>query len=291
MKSPKRFYAMLPGAFIAALSMGFALVVAAEDKPVERSLIDLWASGQPAFGEYVTQKKPPASAQQDSKNASKPASYTVQTGRDLAANPLLDFAFLSLEQYWDGDSARNVIEGIRKGEGNSSLPLLVRIPPISDDGVEAARSRVKEALALGADGVVIPHVLDLEEARAAVSFFDGVNVWSPENPEGDIVAMLIIEDPPVFDSLEEIAAIPGYSALVCGIGSLTAALDGDREAAEAINQQVLAESKRAGKPNLTTVTADSVALRVEQGFLGLLAYGPTVNEAIRQGKAVAGRPL
>ncbi|MFT4767825.1 MAG: 2-keto-3-deoxy-L-rhamnonate aldolase RhmA [Glaciecola sp.] len=251
----------------------------------DRSLIELWESGQPAFGQYVTQH---TQAKSDDSSA-VPAPYTVQTGLDLAANPLLDFAFLSLEQHYDADSARDVAKGIGAHGADHALPLLVRIPPISVDGVDAARARVKELVAMGANGVVIPHVLTVEEARTAVSFFEGVDVWSPTNPEGDIVAMLIIEDPDVFSDLEEIANIPGYSALVCGIGSLTSALGGDREAAEAINMQVLAESKRAGKPNLTTVSTESVARRVDQGFLALLAYGSDSNEAIRLGRRAAGR--
>ena len=146
------------------------------------------------------------------------------------------------------------------------------------------------AVALGADGVVIPHVLSLDEARTAVSFFDGVDVWSPANPDGAVVAMLIVEDPEVFAELEAIADIPGYSALVCGIGSLTSALGGDREAAEATCLDVLDASTRAGMVDLMTVDASSVALRVEQGFLALLAYGPQAQEAIRIGRAFAGRP-
>ncbi|EAQ95898.1 host specificity protein [Congregibacter litoralis] len=252
-----------------------------------RALIDLWAMGEPAFGEYVTQSR---GGNGDDESAHAGPSYTVQTGLDLAANPLLDFAFLSLEQQYEAEAAQNVAEGIRKGAGDAQqLPLLVRIPPIAVDGEAAARSRVKELLAMGANGVVIPHIMSADEARAAVSFFEGANVWSPDNPEGDIVAMLIVEDPEVFAELEEIADLPGFSALVCGIGSLTSALDGDREAAEKINQQVLAESKRVGKPNLTTVSPESVAQRVEQGFLGLLAYGPESQEAIRRGRLAAGR--
>ncbi|MFN2329013.1 MAG: host specificity protein [Chromatocurvus sp.] len=248
----------------------------------DRGLIELWAAGQPAFGQYVTQMQGGAGSQE-------PPRYTVQTGRDLAANPLLDFAFLSLEQHYNADSARNVATGLGSGGEDAAMPLLVRIPPISVDGVDAARARVQEVLALGADGVVIPHVLSAEEARIAISLFEGVEVWSPDNPDGDVIAMLIVEDPDVFAELEEIASLPGYSALVCGIGSLTAALNGDREAADAIALEVLAVSQRAGLVDLMTVDTESVARRVEQGFLALLAYGPDSDEAIRAGRAAAGR--
>jgi 2-keto-3-deoxy-L-rhamnonate aldolase RhmA len=286
--APKQVSAMHKLFFVLALVMGvlpctglLAQGAAARDAGgTGKGLIELWAAGQPAFGYYVRQ------AREEGDTAEHPV-YTVQTGRELAANPLPDFAFLSLEQHYDAASARNIAEGLHSGGVNRDMALLVRIPPISEDGVEAARARTREVLELGADGVVIPHVLSLEEAREAVSFFDGVDVWSPANPDGSVVVMLIVEDPDVFSELDEIARIPGYSSLVCGIGSLTQALDGDREAAEKINLQVLEASRRAGLVDMITVSTESVALRLEQGFLGLLAYGPEANDAIRAGRAAA----
>ncbi|MEE4278341.1 MAG: c-type cytochrome [Halieaceae bacterium] len=246
--------------------------------PVGQGLLELWSEGKPALGYYL---------RPDSDGGDDPDAhpvYSVQTGRELAENPLPDFAFLSLEHHYDAEAARNVLEGLRSGASNSDLSLLVRIPPISEDGEDAARERVREALELGANGVVIPHVLSLDEAQAAVSFFDGFDVWSPKNPTGSVVAMLIVEDPEVFDDLQAIADLPGYSSLVCGIGSLTAALDGDREAAEAINLQVLATAQAAGLPNMTTVNEASIEQRIEQGFLGLLAYGATANDTLLIGR-------
>jgi 2-keto-3-deoxy-L-rhamnonate aldolase RhmA len=278
---------LLTSALLCVVSLAHSAESDRGEPPIrDRSLIELWASGQPAFGQYVIQAQD-QSASEGSTGQTPP--YTVETGRELAANPLPDFAFLSLEQHYDAASARNIAEGLASGTADSAMTLLVRIPPISVDGAEAARARVKEVLALGADGVVIPHVMSADEARLALSFFDGVDVWSPANPDGEVVAMLIVEDPEVFHELEEIAAIPGYSALVCGIGSLTSALNGDRDAAEAIALEVLAVSQRAGMVDLMTVNPESVARRVAQGFLALLAYGPESDQAIRLGKAAAGR--
>lgn len=245
-------------------------------------LIELWKSGQPAFGEYATPRR-----KQGEENSQEPPLFTAQMGRDLAANPLLDYVFLNLEQYYNADSVRGAIEGLRNNEINTTKALLVRIPPIYQDGIEVSRARAEEALALGANGVVLPHIRSAEEARVAVSFFDDYNVWSPANPEGEIVVMLLVEDPKVFAELEEIANIPGYSSLACGIGSLTQALGGDREAAEVLNQQVLAHSKRVGMVDLITATEETMALRVRQGFLGLLPIGPNKNAAIRLGRAAA----
>lgn len=238
----------------------------------DRDLLGLWESGQTAFGQYVTG-----------------VPFTVKTGRDLAANPLLDYAFLNLEENYNIDSALDIAEGLRSVGEEAAMELLVRIPPMSEAGVEASRARVNELLAMGADGVVFPHVRSAEEARMAISFFEGVNVWSPVNPDGDIVVMLMLETPDVFAELEEIANITGYSALACGIGSLTNALGGDRETAERLNLEVLAHSQRAGMADIITANTESVARRVDQGFLGLLVYGPTADEIIRLGRAAAGR--
>jgi 2-keto-3-deoxy-L-rhamnonate aldolase RhmA len=103
-----------------------------------------------------------------------------------------------------------------------------------------------------------------------------------------VIAMLMIEDPGALEAAAEIADIPGYSVLACGIGSLTRAL-GDREAGEAGNQEVLAQAKRVGLPDMITANADDVARRIDEGFLGLLMSGPEANAAIEVGRAHSGR--
>jgi 2-keto-3-deoxy-L-rhamnonate aldolase RhmA len=238
----------------------------------DRGLVGLWASGQVGFGYYVTRMP-----------------FTVETGHELAANPLLDFAFVDLERDYAFEKARDVAEGLRSGGEDTAMTILVRIPPMSEAGVETSRARAEELVALGVDGVVFPHVESADEVRTAISFFEGVNVWSPTNPDGDFIVMFLLETPEVFAELEEIANIPGYSSLVCGIGSLTSALGGDREAAEKLNLELLAQSKRAGLADLITADAESVARRVEQGFLGLIVYGPSADEVISLGRAAAGR--
>lgn len=263
---------LLFAAFTSVLLSFTSLVGCASAQETDKDLLELWAAKQTAFGQYVTG-----------------VPYTVETGRSLAANPLLDYAFLNLEQEYNLDSARQIAEGLQSGGENSAMDLLVRIPPMSEAGEDASRARVNELLAMGVDGIVFPHVRSAEEARLAVSFFEGVNVWSPDNPDGEIVVMLMLETPDVFDDLDEIAAIDGYSALACGIGSLTGALGGDRETAEELNLEVLAKSLDAGMADMITADTESVARRVEQGFLGLLVYGPSANEVIRLGRAAAGR--
>lgn len=249
-----------------------ATAATAQDAVNDRGLVGLWASGQVGFGYYVTRMP-----------------FTVETGRELAANPLLDFAFVDLERDYAFEKARDVAEGLRSGGEDTAMTILVRIPPMSEAGIETSRARAEELVALGVDGVVFPHVESADEVRTAISFFEGVNVWSPTNPDGDFIVMFLLETPEVFAELEEIANIPGYSSLVCGIGSLTSALGGDRQAAEKLNLELLAQSQQAGLADLITADAESVARRVEQGFLGLIVSGPSADEVIRLGRAAAGR--
>jgi len=256
------------------------------DASQQLPLIELWQSGTPAFGVFAPSDRPMRAPD----GQFQAPVYSVDGGARLAANPLLDYVFLNLEPAWDLDAVLAIREGLNSAERVSDKALLVRIPPISEDGERAARERVHAALAAGADGIVMPHVRSEEEARLAVSFFEEVDadVWSPDNPYGTVLAMLMIEDPGALMQAVQIAEVPGYSVLACGIGSLSRAL-GDREAGEAGNQEVLAQAKRVGLPDMITANDEDVARRIEEGFLGLLMSGPGADQHIAVGRAVAGR--
>lgn len=256
----------------------------AEQAAPRTALIELWSEGTPAFGVFVPSERERGARGPDGEML--PPLYTAEGGARLAADPLLDYVFLNLEGRYDASAVTALAEGM----AGSEKTLLVRIPPISADGADAARERVAEILAAGAQGIVLPHVRSTEEARMAVSFFTDVNadVWSPQNPDGTVLAMLMIEDPGALEEAAQIADVPGYSVLACGIGSLTRAL-GDREAGEAGNQEVLAEAQRAGLPDMITANSADVAQRIDEGFLGLLMSGPQASEAIEIGRAHAGR--
>ena len=253
-------------------------------------LIDLWADGAAAFGVFVPNERPTTQEQRRTGERSPPV-YTREGGERLAQNPLYDFLFLNLEGSYDIEAVAAIAEGLRSPSAVGRKTLLVRIPPIERDGEEVTRARVREILDLGADGVVLPHVRSPQEARAAVGFFAdaGADVWSPANPTGEILAMIMIEDPGALATVAEIADTPGYSILACGIGSLTRALDGDRGAAEAGNQEVLAHAKRVGVADMITASARDIEERVQQGFLALLMQGSEADEVIRIGRAAAGR--
>ena len=265
----------------------------AEAAPAPPSLaVELWKAGTPAFGVFVPNERPREEMRAED-GTFRPPLYTAEGGAALAANPLVDYLFLNLEGQYDPSAIEAMAAGLaRHPEANKTL--LVRIPPISEDGEEAARTRILEAFAAGAHGVVVPHVRSVEEARLAAGYFAeaGVDIWSPGNPTGTHVGMLMIEDPGALAQAAEIADVPGYSVLACGIGSLTRALEGDREAAEAGNLEVLAQATRVGMPDIIPATENDVAERIDQGFLGLLMMGrdaETTDAGIMAGRSASGR--
>jgi 4-hydroxy-2-oxoheptanedioate aldolase len=241
-------------------------------------VLDLWPQGKVAFGVYA-----PSEAERG-----KPPVYTPEGAAKVAANPLYDYVFLNLEGAYDPAAVKAYGAGLKKA---SRKTLIVRIPPISKDGADATKARVKEILDAGADGVTIPHIRDLDEAKLALTFFEAANanVWSPANPKGTKLAMLMLEDPKAITERKEIAELKGLSILACGIGSLTQALGGDRAGAEAGTQQVLAESKRVKIANMLPATVKDVEQRVKEGFLAILGQGPQADEMITIGRAAAGR--
>ena len=103
---------------------------------------------------------------------------------------------------------------------------------------------------------------------------------------GDKLAMIMIEDPVAVGLAAQIASVKGYSILACGIGSLTRALDGDREASEKGNLHVLTEATRVGLPDMITANVGNVQQRIEEGFLALLMQGSEADEAIRLAKTL-----
>ena len=278
-------------AFLAVIVSAGPIVLAQPQH--QAAVIDLWARGKPAFGVYAPNERPGPGGEGGGERGQAPrrAVYTRGGGETLAMNPLYDFVFLNLEGSYDAAAVTAMAAGLRSQKAAGRKTLLVRIPPISKDGADATRARVRSILDAGADGVTIPHIRTVAEAKLAISFFQDAraNVWSPSNPKGDKIAMLMLEDPDAVAQAKEIAELAEYSILACGIGSLTQALGGDRAAAEAGTQKVLAEAKRAKLPDMLTANAQDVAQRVKEGFLALLMQGAAADEAITLGRAAAGR--
>ena len=283
--------------FVVALALAVSSTSPAQAQAAHTNkVIDLWVQGKAAFGVYAPNENamPRGAAAPSGAGGVRPPMpplYTVAGAETLAMNPLYDFVFLNLEGAYDPAAVKVMSQGLRTPKAVGRKMLLVRIPPIEKDGAAATKARVKEILDAGADGVTIPHIMSLDEAKLALSFFTDAkaNVWSPSNPKGETLAMLMLEDPKAVEQAAQVADLKGLSILACGIGSLTQALGGDRAGAEAGTQKVLSESTRTKLVNMLTANAQDIEKRVKEGFLALLMSGPTADETIKIGRAAAGR--
>jgi hypothetical protein len=298
----------------------------------QNAVIDLWAQGKPVFGVYVpslgqplwSEPLPPPAANRGGRGGGgrggpPPARpdpvYTREIGEALAKDPLVDFAFLNLEGGYDASGAKAIIDGLRSPAATHRVTLLVRIPSIQDAGADKTRVRVKQLLDMGADGVTHPENRGLDDAKLVVSFFQDAkaDVWSPSNPRGEKLAMIMLEDPAAVLQAKEVADMRNFSIMACGIGSLGGAFRQGgivnalvswellpQSQASQLNelgtQKLLAESKRVGIPNMLTASAakdengvPNVVKRVREGFLALLMSGPGSDEAIKLGRQAAGR--
>ena len=139
---------------------------------------------------------------------------------------------------------------------------MVRIPP---NGSEKSQIFAKQALDLGAYGIIWPHISTVEEAYNAVAacryprlsgaplyepqgirgdgptaavrywgvtqqeYYERADVW-PLNPKGEILVMLMMEDTRGIDNLSDILTqVPGIGAILIGEGDLSQELGHPRE--------------------------------------------------------------
>ena len=221
------------------------------------AVIDIWSGGGTAFGVFVPNED---------------GVYTVEGAAELAGNELLDYLFLDLEGNYDATAVDILNEGLATVDPAEQPTLLVRLPTIDDAGEELTGQRVEEVLARGADGVIFPHVMSPEMAAATVGFFDaiGADVWSPDNPEGTIVSMVMLEDREAIEAAAEIADVGGYSLLSCGIGSLGNDL-GSPEAAEEGCLVVKDNADRVNMPSMQLAfDIEMLERRIDQGYRGML---------------------
>ncbi len=265
--------------FVRAAAVAASLVMPVLSLSAQHTALDLWKANRAAFGIFVPSERPANATDADGKRL--PPLYTAAGARALAEQPLLDYLFLNLEGAYDANSVKEMVAGLRSSSAKQRPTLLVRIPTIEAAGEELTKTRIKEVLGLGADGVVVPHVRSVTEAQHVMSFFKDAkaNIWSKANPKGTVVAMLMVEDKGAIAEMDAIAAVPGYSLLSCGIGSLTQDMGGDRAGAEAACKKVRDAGAARGMPSMMTANATTMTDRIEKGYLGLLLSG-TVEQTI-----------
>jgi 4-hydroxy-2-oxoheptanedioate aldolase len=150
----------------------------------------------------------------------------------------------------------------RSGSIAPPVTPIVRIPP---NGAEKAQFHAKQALDLGAYGIVWPHISTVDEAYNAVAacryprlqdkpryepagirgdgptqavrywgltqqeYYERADVW-PLDPKGEIFVILMIEDTRGIENLSQILTkVPGIGAVLIGEGDLSQELGFPRQ--------------------------------------------------------------
>ena len=243
----------------------------------------------------------------------------------VSRNDELDYIFYDMEHSpFDITELRTFMQFmvdpgriLRRGKPGWERTVLVRIPAY---GREGNQWMIKNILDQGAHGIITPHIETAEQARNVVRSIrypqpmgdanmepagqrgsgagNAIRYWGvsgadymakadlwPLDPNGELLVMIQIENQLGVENVEEIAKVPGVSMLMAAPSDLTMAYGGDRDAAEAAIQRILAVSKAAGIPCAITASVRDVEMRVAQGFKVIIASG----RAITVGREAAGR--
>jgi 4-hydroxy-2-oxoheptanedioate aldolase len=193
---------------------------------------------------------------------------------------------------WDIAALRDALQYLlnrgqiaRSGSPAAAVTPLVRIPP---NGSEKAQFHAKQALDLGAYGLIWPHISTVEEAYNAVAacryprlqgrpryepvgmrgaaptaairywgvtqdeYYERADVW-PLDPKGEIFVILMMEDTRGIENLPEILRnVPGIGAILIGEGDLSQELGVPRQYDHPLvvewMQRVVAICKEHGVP-------------------------------------------
>ena len=231
-------------------------------------LVQLLADGQAVFGIFSGEK-------------------TAEQGARMAQNREIDFVFYSMERGpFDIPGMQVYMKAMTDASGaEGTHPLMLRIPPIRDDR-DAARERTHQGIAAGAHTIVFPHVESAEEAALAVSAMRDRGTPWPDDPNGQLVSMLLIEDRIGVENARDIAGTPGVGIVSPGPGDLRRAYDGDADAIEGAIQTVLSACREFDVPCGITAGVDDIAKRLDQGFRVIIVTQP---DALAVGRRAAGR--
>ncbi len=207
----------------------------------------------------------------------------------------------------------------------SATPL-VRIPA---NGGERSQWHAKQALDLGAFGVIWPHVDTVEDARNAVSacryprlgrpaeepaglrgdspawaarywgipateYYQRADVW-PLNPDGEILVGLMIESVEAIENLDAMLdQVPGIGLVLIGEGDLSQELGFPRHYEHPVvmehKARVLEVCAAHGVPvGHPHVTEKNVEQALHEGYRLLLSAPVVSHPGLDRGRALAGR--
>ena len=159
-----------------------------------------------------------------------------------------DWAWINMEQVWDIVDLQERLAALKTDEGAPPVTPVLRVSP---DGSGPFGWFVKQGLSLGLANVVVPQIDTKEQAlnlvtamryppqrgakypeprgkrsmgpgRAAAywgvsqeEYMRKADVW-PLNPDGELLAIMMIETKAGVDNIEEILSVPGTGAVLVG---------------------------------------------------------------------------
>jgi 4-hydroxy-2-oxoheptanedioate aldolase len=197
------------------------------------------------------------------------ANPDVETAIAYSSTKYDSIVFEGEHNPWDIKALRDCLQYLlvrgqiaRAGSVAPSVTPIVRIPP---NGGEKSQVFAKQALDLGAYGIVWPHISDVEQAYNAIAacryprlssaplyepqglrgdgptaatrywgitqqeYYQRADVW-PLAPQGELFILLMIEDTVGISNLADILEnVPGIGAILIGEGDLSQELGHPRE--------------------------------------------------------------
>jgi 4-hydroxy-2-oxoheptanedioate aldolase len=203
---------------------------------------------------------------------------------------------------------------LKKGNLQPNVALMARFPPEADESGWV----VKQALDMGLHGVFFNGVDTAEQARLAVSYMrypprrdskypqprgirgagpgNATWLWGlttdeyerhadlwPLNPDGDLLATMMIESVDGLANVDQIAATPGVGSLFLGNANDLAhslGLPGSHPEVEAARQKILTACKAHKIAcNITANDADEIVRRVNEGWHMIRTTVAAINAA------------
>lgn len=197
------------------------------------------------------------------------ANADVETAISFSTTKYDGIVFEMEHNPWDiralRDSMQYMLNRSQIAKSGSVAPPVTPIVRVPANGGEKSQWHAKQALDLGAYGIVWPHIATVEEATNAVAacryprlstaplykpeglrgdgptsacrywgitqqeYYQRADVW-PLNPEGEILVILMIEDTIGINNLDAILSeVPGIGALLIGEGDLSQELGYPRQ--------------------------------------------------------------
>jgi 2-keto-3-deoxy-L-rhamnonate aldolase RhmA len=157
---------------------------------------------------------------------------------------------------------------------------------------EPTASKLLAVLDDGAAGVLVPHVMSVEKARAVVSacrykggsrgfsnspragHYGAVGMWPHvEDQDRSITVIAMIEDPEALDVIDDIVAVDGLDGVFVGRGDLCVAMGAQSPASpqvQAATEKIAKAAIAAGKP--VCVMVGSIAETAAFRTLGITSF-------------------